>query len=223
MSDSDCGYGLKGGGRPEPTDQLCRYSASESRGEPDQPPAPGARVDVITFTTDISEYSVTRLIGQASEAMNQGVEGLVVMLSSGGGDLPAAFTAYNFLMAAPIAVTTYNIGNIESSTNLIFLAGRLRVAAPTSQFMLHGINSPANAFTRSEILAQSERLDLDISRYAEVFRARTHRCALPIDIESCLGGLTRYLSPAEAGEAGLVNGRVEDLSIPPTARWRNIC
>lgn len=181
------------------------------------------QVDVITFTTDINENTVTRMIGYASEAMNLGASSLILMLSSCGGDLPAAFTAYNFLISAPIAVTTYNIGNIESSTNLIFLAGELRVAAPTSQFMLHGINSPANAFTRSEIVAQSDRLDLDISRYAEVFRERTHRCDLPIDIESCLGGQTRYLSPAEAREAGLVNGEAGDLVIPRQARWRNIC
>ena len=181
------------------------------------------KVEVITFTTDINEVTVTRMISYASEAMNRNASELVIMLSSCGGDLPAAFTAYNFLITAPIAVTTYNIGNIESSTNLIFLAGDLRVAALTSQFMLHGISSPANAFTRSEISAQSDRLDLDINRYAEVFRERTRSCTLPIEIESCLGGQTKYLSPDEAREGGIVNGEVKDVLIPASATWRNIC
>ena len=181
------------------------------------------KVEVITFTTDINEVTVTKMISYASEAMNQKASELILMLSSCGGELPAAFTAYNFLVTAPISVTTYNIGNIESSTNLIFLAGDLRVAALTSQFMLHGISSPANAFTRSEINAQSDRLDLDISRYAEVFRERTKSCVLPIEIESCLGGQTKYLSPAEARKGGIVNGDVTDVVIPLKATWRNIC
>ena len=181
------------------------------------------KIDVITLTRDINEETITNMIGYASESMNRGAAGLIIMLSSCGGDLPAAFTAYNFLLAAPVAVATYNIGNIESSTNLIYLAGDLRVAALTSQFMLHGISSPANAFTKSEINAQSDRLDLDINRYAEVFRERTKSCAWPLDIESCLGGRTRYLSPDEARQAGIVNGSVSEVKISPKARWRNIC
>ena len=188
-----------------------------------EPETPGTtkRIDVVTFTTDICEDSVTKLIGYVSEALNRGSDSLVLMMSSTGGDLPSAFTAFNFLTAAPLTVTTYNIGNIESASNLIFLAGEIRAASPTSQFMLHGITSPANSFTRAEISAQSDRLDLDIKRYAEVFRERTHGCTAPLEIEMSLGGFTRYLSAGEARRAGITNA--EAGPIPPGAIWRNVC
>ena len=184
---------------------------------------PSKRVEVITFTIDISEESVSRLISYASEALNHGSDSLILMISSAGGDLPSAFTAFNFLTAIPLKLTTFNIGNIESASNLIFLAGDLRAASPTSQFMLHGITSPANAFTRAEINAQSERLDLDIKRYAEVFRERTSGCTAPLEIEMSLGGFTKYLSAEEARRAGLTNAEAREVSIPPGAVWRNVC
>ena len=184
---------------------------------------PANRVNVITFTTDICEDSVTKLISYASEAMNSGSDSLILMMSSTGGDLPAAFTAFNFLTTVPMSVTTYNIGNIESASNLIFLAGGLRAASSTSQFMLHGITSPANAFTRAEISAQSDRLDLDIKRYAEVFRERTHGCTAPMEIEMSLGGFTRYLSADEARQAGITNAGAEAVTIPAGAIWKNVC
>ncbi len=181
------------------------------------------RLEVITFTTDVCEDSVGRMITYASEAINRQTDSMILMISSSGGDLPAAFTAYNFLLTLPLKVTTYNIGNIESSSNLIFLAGQRRVASPTSQFMLHGISSPANSFTRSEIMAQGDRLELDIKRYAEVFRSRTTDCAVQLEIELCLSGNTRYLSAREAYEAGIVNSPDEGVIIPEEARWRNVC
>jgi len=180
-------------------------------------------LEVISFTTDVCEESVSRLLTYVSEALNRRADSLVLMLSSSGGDLPAAFTAYNFLVSIPLAVTTYNIGNIESSSNLIFLAGSRRVASPTSQFMLHGISSPANSFTRSEINAQGDRLELDINRYAEVFRARTGDCTARLEIELCLSGNTRYLSAREACEAGIVNSPDNGVLIPEGALWRNVC
>ncbi|UQZ88194.1 hypothetical protein C4J81_02795 [Deltaproteobacteria bacterium Smac51] len=71
--------------------------------------------------------------------------------------------------------------------------------------------------------AQSDRLDLDIRRYSEVFKKRTVGHLTPLEIEHCLGGHTRYLSVSQAREAGIVNGNAASLKIPEGAVWRNVC
>jgi ATP-dependent Clp protease protease subunit len=59
-------------------------------------------------------------------------------LSSRGGTIDSAITLYNFLQSLPVEIVMHNNGSVDSSANIIFLAGARRYAFPQSSFLFHG-------------------------------------------------------------------------------------
>ncbi len=55
-----------------------------------------------------------------------------------GGDTEQAFAIYEALRCFSFDVTTHNIGFVNSAAVIVYLAGRTRLAAPNSTFLLHG-------------------------------------------------------------------------------------
>jgi ATP-dependent protease ClpP protease subunit len=74
-----------------------------------------------------------------ANVVNNGHDDVHVFLSSPGGSVADGMAVYNFMMALPVHITTYNIGTVDSIGNVIFQAAKYRVAAPTSRFMFHGV------------------------------------------------------------------------------------
>ncbi len=62
---------------------------------------------------------------------------LIVLISSGGGDIDSAIRIYNYLKALPIVVETIGLSQVDSAANIIFLAGQRRSAVKRCRFFLH--------------------------------------------------------------------------------------
>jgi ATP-dependent Clp protease, protease subunit len=60
-------------------------------------------------------------------------------ISSGGGDLIAAFAAINEMKGLPVKVTTHNSGAIDSAAIMPFMVGEHRTASPASAFFFHQV------------------------------------------------------------------------------------
>jgi ATP-dependent protease ClpP protease subunit len=60
-----------------------------------------------------------------------------IMISSGGGNVIAAFGAYNEIRSMPIEIHTMNTGATDSSALMIFMAGKKRYASAKSAFLFH--------------------------------------------------------------------------------------
>jgi ATP-dependent Clp protease protease subunit len=58
-------------------------------------------------------------------------------MSSGGGDIVAAFAAFNEMKGLPVKVTTHNAGAIDSAAIMPFMVGERRTASPSSAFFFH--------------------------------------------------------------------------------------
>lgn len=85
-------------------------------------------------------------------------------------------TIYNTLRSLPAKIVTYNMGNVDSIGNVIFLAGEERYACPHSTFMFHGVGQDSGSGLRLEEKTLRESLDsisADHRRIGSIISERT--------------------------------------------------
>lgn len=79
-----------------------------------------------------------------AQKFNEGHKDFCLLISSPGGSVQDGIAIYNFLKALPINLATYNIGVVDSISNVIFLAGKERYACKNSSFLFHGVGINMN-------------------------------------------------------------------------------
>ena len=94
----------------------------------------------INFFDNINDDSARKLMELCSQVRDtHNPESITILFSSGGGFVNSGVCLYNFLKAFPCEIIMHNIGNIDSSAVIVFLAGSKRFSSPVSSFLLHGI------------------------------------------------------------------------------------
>lgn len=82
----------------------------------------------VSFSAEINVGTTEALIAALAQLASQGVPNVYLMLSTPGGSVMHGITLYNTLRAFPFALTTHNMGNVDSIGNAVFLAGETRYA-----------------------------------------------------------------------------------------------
>lgn len=169
------------------------------------------RVDIVTFMAPVTEHSVSHLIDLTYTALREGSTELHLYISSGGGKLHAAFTAYNYIRSLPATTVTHNIGSVEAAALMLYLACDKRAASPNSRFLPRSLDwtFTHDVVRLGELGEAYEALRFDAKWYADVFRERTGG---DFDIDACLEGRTRVLGAEEGLAAGIVTE--PDFSAP---------
>jgi ATP-dependent Clp protease protease subunit len=138
-------------------------------------------------------------------------------ISSGGGDIIAAFAAFNEMKGLPVKVTTHNSGAVDSASIMPFMVGERRTASPASAFFFHpvrwnfatNINVPIHTINEAvKWLGTYESL---MTSYVADRSGQTKETILRMMQE----GTT--VLPERAKELGLIHD-VEECSIPQGAR-----
>jgi ATP-dependent protease ClpP protease subunit len=142
------------------------------------PAAPTAIPPVvyISFSAEINPNTTESLIATVSNIVNQRVPSIYLMLSTPGGSVMHGMTLYNVLRGLPVALTTHNVGNVDSIGNAVFLAGQSRYACPHSTFMFHGVGFDVQAGGRLEEKNLREQLGTVLSdqqRIGSIIEERT--------------------------------------------------
>ncbi len=70
---------------------------------------------------------------------NRAYNKIELTISSPGGDIAAAFGAYNELKALDIEIECHNGGHVDSSAIMLMMAGTVRTAAHMSSFHFHQV------------------------------------------------------------------------------------
>lgn len=104
----------------------------------------------ISFSAGVDQNSAQQLIAQCAIQANKGVDEIVLVLSTPGGQVDPGITVYNVLRGLPVKLTTFNVGAVNSIGNAIFLAGEQRYAAPGTTFLFHGVAVDINGKVRLE-------------------------------------------------------------------------
>lgn len=111
----------------------------------------------ITFLHPVDAASVRALLQVVHDAIYKGgVKSIYLLISTAGGSVDDGILLFNTLRALPIELTTHNIGNVDSIGNVIFLAGKTRLANPNATFMWHGVGMNVINPTRYDLKAAIE-------------------------------------------------------------------
>lgn len=175
------------------------------------------RIDIITFLAPISDHTISHLIDLTHTAQTEGSAEIHLHISSPGGRLYAAFTAYNFLRSLHLPFYTHNIGSIESTALMLYLASDCRSISPNCKFVLDNFEwTFPNVHVRLAELEEAHNLlSFDVQTYVRIFEERT---AKGYDVAACLSGASVVMSPDDAAKAGIVNESVSSPVIPELAK-----
>lgn len=130
----------------------------------------------MSFTAEVNPTTTENLIAVITSLTNQGAAEVNLMLSSPGGSVMHGITIYNVLRALPIKLVTWNMGNVDSIGNVIFLAGEERYACPNSTFMFHGVGFEVSGGARFDEQLVRERLgaiEADHKRIGAILEQRS--------------------------------------------------
>ena len=176
------------------------------------------RIDVVNFVSGINPKSIAALVEVTGQARNEGSGKIILNLSSIGGDLASAFGAYHHLRSLGIPLVAHNIGNVESSAVLLYLAADFRLAAPHSRFMFHDFHwGFGNESVRKPVLAEKlASLDFDSARYRDIFNERSKGAKSPIEIGDALNGDALYAAASAALDAGICH-EISEPAVPAGA------
>jgi ATP-dependent protease ClpP protease subunit len=170
----------------------------------------------IWFSAAIDQNSTDTLMNALVQAYNQGIREVHLLISTSGGAIMNGMTLFNFLSGLPIDLTTHNVGNVDSIGNVIFLAGRRRLACPHSTFMFHGVAfntvSPSSFGEQalSELLANVQS---DQRRIADLIVKRSN---LGEEAVTAMFRKAETKSADEALACGLIH-EIRDVQIPVDA------
>jgi ATP-dependent protease ClpP protease subunit len=82
---------------------------------------------------------VARLRQALTEAANA-QQDIYLLISSGGGNVSEGLNIASFMRTLPVQITTHNIGQTDSIANVIFAAGKHRIANTNASFLFHGVS-----------------------------------------------------------------------------------
>ena len=180
----------------------------------------------VSFCKPVNWDTSTRLIECCRQSLDDYEDGkklgpwdrLLLMISSTGGTLAAAFGAYNEIKSMPTEIHAINTGATDSSALMIFMTGKRRYACRASAFHFH---QPTWTFEAKEDLPLSVLADAAwwLTTYqtmmAETISGGTNLSKEKV-LEMMQVGTT--VTAQQALECGLVHEIVEP-AIPADARW----
>jgi len=126
----------------------------------------------ITLYEDVTPEKAHRFIHFVNQMIMQYQPSeLYFLIASNGGDVDAGFVMYNYLISlhSTVTITMHNIGKIDSIANVIFCAGNVRYAAPSTSFLFHGVgmNFANGAYTRTMIKESLSIIEIMETRISE--------------------------------------------------------
>jgi ATP-dependent Clp protease protease subunit len=165
----------------------------------------------VKFFAGVDENSIKMLMNVVEQKLKEGATKIVLLISSGGGNVFAGVTTYNFLKGIPAEVETHNFGSAVSIALVLFCAGKKRLSVPHATFLLHGVqvNFPQGAGLEEKQLEERLKgLKLDMENIAGIIAANTGKSEQEV-MKAMLDRTT--LNPEEAVKYGLVHEIREPL------------
>ncbi len=173
----------------------------------------------VLLNSILNYEAAQKVVTTAYAAVKQGFPSLTLCINSSGGIIDHAYYAFNALRALPIAITTHNMGGIRSAANILYMAGDIRTAAPSSVFFFHesSLDAPGPMSTGAGV-HRLLSLQEDDNRTAET--VATHSGQAP-DVVLGWQRSHQTISAIDAVKLGIAQ-RVEALVIPANALIENI-
>lgn len=201
--------------RTEPkTDTKTDAKAAEVRAEPapvataPKPELPAAKPLIIRYFGDINADTANQFVEGIDQALLKGgVSEIVVLLSSGGGDMYSAIGLYNYLKGIRLPIKVYNMGMVGSAATIIYSAGSERYTSAFSQFLLHSSSVGSGPSVGATKLLELHRMARALDKQMIDILAATSGQSPKVIEELIATGAT--LSPDEAVRLGLAHKQAD--------------
>ncbi len=165
----------------------------------------------IKFFAPVNENTVPVLMNAVDQEIRNGVEKIVLLISTLGGTVFHGLTVHNYLKGIPIEIETHNFGSVDSIGVVIFSAGKKRYTVKDSRFLLHPISFTLQAqtnFEREKLNETLKSIDIDTTNIATAIAHCTKKTKE--QIISAINERTT-LTSEEALKFGLVDEIKNDL------------
>ncbi len=165
----------------------------------------------IKFFAPIDNNTVHTLMTVIDQKILEGVNKIVLIISSQGGSVFHGISAYNYLNGLPVEVETHNFGSVDSIGVVLFLSGKKRFAVPDSRFMMHPVvMNFVNGSTLDEhgLNETIKGLKMDSQNIASIIAKNTDKNVE--DIKNEINNRTT-LSASEAKDFGLIHEIKKEL------------
>ena len=130
---------------------------------------------VLLLTGNINPKSTQVLNHHLLKSVKDGTEEVQIWLNSPGGPTRFAFGLFNLMRALPYNIVTYNLYEVGSAANILFLAGKRRFAHKDSVFFFHGLSwnlDQKSSFSREQLDEHANRFGHDHKRYLSIVKSR---------------------------------------------------
>lgn len=181
-------------------------------------PDPVPKRIYLVFSLGITPQNSQKLIAECANLANQGVKEIYLLIASMGGNVAAGIATYNALRSLPVKLITHNIGNVDSISNIVFLAGEERLAVPHSTFMFHGVAFELTGNINADqpfLKDKLESIDADHKKMASIINERAKFDGVE-DIMALF-----FAQATKDAEYALTHGivhKIEHHQIPPGSR-----
>lgn len=174
----------------------------------------------VQFLSAVNGESFGLLVEILQNAVLEGVDRVHLLLSTPGGAVSYGLTLYALMRGLPVEVWTYNIGQVDSIGVVLYCAGKRRLAAPQTRFLLHGIRTylEEGNYTGDHLRNILTELESDQRNICRVLAESTGQTLEKVEADL---SRTVTLLPEQAREYRLVDEIVTEI-IPPQARLMTI-
>lgn len=163
------------------------------------------RLDVIGDVCEAMEAIIVRALLKMSEINKNPIE---IYLSSYGGDAYSGLAIYDAIRACECEVRILAKGKIMSAGSIIFLAGDVRLAAPSTRFMIHSISGGSEGKLK-DMAVDLEEAKFINNRMIEIYAERT-KMKNPKFWQKKLAAHDCYFGLTEASDFGMLKTSGQD-------------
>ena len=130
----------------------------------------------IGFNATIDSNNANQLLGASYKLIAEHhLDRICYLFSTQGGSVADGILLYNSMKVLPVETTIYNMGNVNSIGNAVFLACQIRFTCPHSTFMFNndGIDIAGTSFERKPKGADLDKLLWDQLKISEIIADET--------------------------------------------------
>jgi ATP-dependent protease ClpP protease subunit len=172
------------------------------------------------FNAAIDRKAAEQVSHLVNDARRNGFVEINILMSSIGGLLDHTYYLYNIIEAIGIKIVTWNIGNIQSAANIIFLCGDRCYATPGATFFFNqtGYDPPNSRVTEPYLVERLKAVQYNDNRSASIIAAKTGK---PIEDVRGWQNTELVMDTAAALAHGLIHD-VRNFVVPPNAFFHQI-
>ena len=174
---------------------------------------------IIRFFTRVCAQSIAALLQTCEHIESSGVSSVTLLLSTGGAT-DQGLTAYNYIRACSLDVTTVNMGQVASIGAALYCAGAKRITMPNARFGFHPnvFNIKNESLGVYQLEEKANQLRVKHESIASIIASSTR---LSVDDAKGLINEHRSLAATEAKDYGLAHD-IEEFTLPVGCRVFNI-